>query len=104
MILIVNKRDETPKSQPTPGSIDEPSRASTAAISPRLIRQRERSGVETDDDELLGQIQTILEHNAGVVEEDLLKEKIMEARLIAQRESLSPWPARLTLFRRLRSQ
>ena len=86
MILIVNKRDETPKSQPTPGSIDEPSKASTAAISPRLIRQRERSGVETDDDELLGQIQTILDHNAGVGEEDLLKEKIIEARLIAQRE------------------
>lgn len=50
------------------------------------MRQRERSGVETDDDDLLAQMEKLLDRSApGVGEEELLKEKIIEARLIAQR-------------------
>ncbi len=84
VILIVNKREETFKNQQTPGSVDEASKVSTAPISPKPVRQRERSGVETDDDELLAQIQKVIDSNAGIGEEELLKEKIIEARLIAQ--------------------
>jgi len=84
VILIVNKRAETSKIPQTPGSIDETSKISTVPISPKPIRQRERSGVETDDDELLAQIQKLIDSNAGIGEEELLKEKILEARLIAQ--------------------
>ncbi len=84
VILIVNKRAETSKNQQTPGSIDDTPKMSTVPISPKPIRQRERSGVETDDDELLAQIQKLIDNNSGIGEEELLKEKIIEARLIAQ--------------------
>jgi hypothetical protein len=79
VILIVNKREE--KTLQTP---DDAPKVSTIPISPKPVRQRERSGVETDDDELLAQIQKILNSNANIGEEELLKEKIIEARLIAQ--------------------
>jgi hypothetical protein len=84
VILIDNKREETFKTQQTPGSVDEAFKVSTTPISPKPVRQRERSGVETDDDELLAQIQKVIDSNAGIGEEELLKEKIIEARLIAQ--------------------
>lgn len=85
VILIVNKREESSKTQQTPNSTDETThKVSTVPMSPKPIRQRERSGVETDDDELLAQIQKLIENNSGIGEEELLKEKIIEARLIAQ--------------------
>ena len=59
-------------------------------MSPKPIRQRERSGVETDDDELLAQIQKLIDTNPTIGGEELLKEKILEARLIAQCKSISP--------------
>ena len=86
VILIVNKRDDPSKTQQTPVSLDESSKASATSVSPRAVRQRERSGVETDDDDLLAQMEKLLDGSApGVGEEELLKEKIIEARLIAQR-------------------
>lgn len=88
MILIVNKRDETPKVLQTPILQEDSNKVSAAPISPRPIRQRERSGVETDDDELLAQVQQILHgQTTSIAEDDLLKEKIIEARLIAQRKT-----------------
>lgn len=86
VILIVNKREETTKSQQTSGSNDETIKQSNAPISPKPVRQREQSGVETDDDELLGHIQKMLETNPGASEEELLKEKITEARILARRK------------------
>ncbi|CAF3525528.1 unnamed protein product [Adineta steineri] len=88
VILIVNKREETSKTQQTPGTSDDIPKLSTNAISPKPIRQRERSGVETDDDELLAQIQKVIDSNAGIIEDELLKEKIIEARLIAQLKTI----------------
>jgi len=88
VILIVNKREDTSKTQQTPGSIDETPKISTTTISPKPIRQRERSGVETDDDELIAQIQKLIDNNSGIGEEELLKEKIIEARLIAQLKTI----------------
>jgi len=87
VILIVNKREDTSKIQQTPGSIDDTPKISTVPISPKPIRQRERSGVETDDDELIAHIQKLIDSNSAIGgggEEELLKEKIIEARLIAQ--------------------
>ncbi len=89
VILIVNKREDASKTQQTPGSIDETPKISTGLISPKPIRQRERSGVESDDDELIAQIQKLIDSNSGIGEEELLKEKILEARLIAQCKYLS---------------
>ncbi|UJR26460.1 hypothetical protein I4U23_007790 [Adineta vaga] len=88
VILIVNKREETSKNQQTPGSIDEVSKTTSGPMSPRPIRQRERSGVETDDDELLAQIQRAIDSNNSISEEELLREKIIEARLIAQLKTI----------------
>ncbi|CAF3347814.1 unnamed protein product [Rotaria sp. Silwood1] len=88
VILIVNKREETSKTQQIPGLNEEIPKASTVPISPKPIRQREQSGVETDDDELLGQIQKIFENNAGIAEEELLREKITEARLLARLKTI----------------
>ncbi|CAF3333802.1 unnamed protein product [Rotaria sp. Silwood1] len=88
VILIVNKREETSKTQQIPGSNEEIPKVSTVPISPKPIRQREQSGVETDDDELLGQIQKIFENNAGIAEEELLREKITEARLLARLKTI----------------
>jgi hypothetical protein len=85
VILIVNKRDETSQIQQTPNSNDETSKVSTVTISPRPVRQRERSGAETDDDDLLLQMEQLLNGNTiGVGDDELLKEKIIEARLIDQ--------------------
>ena len=89
VILIVNKREDTSKTQQTPGSIDDTPKISAVPMSPKPIRQRERSGVETDDDELLAQIQKLIDTNPTIGGEELLKEKILEARLIAQRKSIS---------------
>ena len=90
VILIVNKRDDTPKTQQTPASLEESSKASATSVSPRAVRQRERSGVETDDDDLLAQMEKLLDgQTPGVGEDELLKEKIIEARLIAQRKAHS---------------
>lgn len=87
VILIVNKREDLSKTQQTPGSADETPKISTTSISPKPIRQRERSGVETDDDELLAQVQKLLDSNPTVgEEEEFLKEKIVEARLLVQRK------------------
>jgi len=89
VILIVNKRDETPKVLQTPILQEDSNKVSAAPISPRPIRQRERSGVETDDDELLAQVQQILHgQTTSIAEDDLLKEKIIEARLIAQLKTI----------------
>jgi hypothetical protein len=88
VILIVNKREDASKTQQTPGSIDETPKISTGLISPKPIRQRERSGVESDDDELIAQIQKLIDSNSGIGEEELLKEKILEARLIAQLKTI----------------
>jgi hypothetical protein len=88
VILIVNKREDTSKTQQTPGSIDDTPKISTVPISPKSIRQRERSGVETDDDELLAQIQKLIDTNPTIGGEELLKEKIIEARLIAQLKTI----------------
>ncbi|CAF1070850.1 unnamed protein product [Rotaria sordida] len=88
VILIVNKREEPSKTQQIPGSNDEIPKVSTVPLSPKPVRQREQSGVETDDDELLGQIQKIFDNNAGIAEEELLKEKITEARLLARLKTI----------------
>lgn len=84
VILIVNKREDLSKSHQTPCSLDDTPKISTSSISPKPIRQRERSGVETDDDEFLAQVQKLLESNPTINEEEFLKEKIIEARLLAQ--------------------
>jgi hypothetical protein len=97
--LIVNKREDTSKTQQTPGSIDETPKISTGPISPKPIRQRERSGVETDDDELLAQIQKLIDTNPTIGGEELLKEKIIEARLIAQCKNFTSCFSLLIHFR-----
>ena len=84
VILIVNKREETSKTQTIPGSIDETPKISTGPVSPKPARQRERSGIETDDDELLAQVQSILDNNDGIGEYELLKEKIIETRRLVR--------------------
>ena len=88
VILIVNKREETSKIQQTPASTDENNKVSATPMSPRPTRQRERSGVETDDDELLGQIEKIKQESSGspINDDEILKEKILEARLITRRK------------------
>ncbi|CAF1088924.1 unnamed protein product [Rotaria magnacalcarata] len=88
VILIVNKREETSKTQQTPVSHDETPKLSNIPISPKPVRQREQSGVETDDDELISHIHKILDSNAGVPEEELLKEKIAEARILARLKAI----------------
>ncbi|CAF0761880.1 unnamed protein product [Adineta ricciae] len=88
VILIVNKRDDASKHQQTPSTADETTKTTPGPISPKPVRQRERSGVETDDDDLLAQIQRAMDGTPGVFEEELLKEKIIEARLIARLKTI----------------
>ena len=64
--------------------MDETTKTTPGPLSPKPVRQRERSGVETDDDDLLAHIQRAMDGTSGVSQEELLKEKIIEARLIAR--------------------
>lgn len=88
VILIVNRREELSKNQQTTGSIDENNKPSTTTISPKPTRQRERSAVETDDDELLAQLEKFkLESNGPTANDDeFIREKIIETRLLARRK------------------
>ena len=83
VILIVNKREDSSKTQSVPTTNDD---SSKTTFSPKPVRQRERSGVETDDDELIEQIRKLVETHSiqNKEHEEFLKEKIIEARLLAQ--------------------
>ena len=55
--------------------------------------------METDDDEFLAQIQKLIETNPNINEEEFLKEKILEARLLAQCKSFVNHSFQLFCFR-----